>query len=136
MTTSFVPNFKRLSSLPSSSLELRPQRHSILHKMPPPTDLDSDMSQEKGLPPQHIEEQFRIQDRGQKLSKKEKIEQVNAIINREDVTLDTFAHLDIKKILRKMDLHTVPILTILYLLSFLDRGNVGRRNSQCQERSQ
>lgn len=103
--------------------------------MPLPTDIDSDTSQEKGLPPQHIEEQFRIHDNGQKLSKKEKIAQVNAIINREDVTLETFSHLDIKKILRKMDLHTVPILTILYLLSFLDRGNVSCREGCCQERS-
>lgn len=36
-----------------------------------------------------------------------------------------FAHLDEKKILRKMDLRLIPMLAILYLLSFLDRGNIG-----------
>ncbi|KAB8336887.1 hypothetical protein FH972_021195 [Carpinus fangiana] len=36
-----------------------------------------------------------------------------------------FAHLDEKKILRKMDLHILPTLSLLYLLSFLDRGNIG-----------
>lgn len=40
------------------------------------------------------------------------------------VTLDTFAHLDEKKILHKMDIRIVPILTALYLMSFLDRSNI------------
>lgn len=39
--------------------------------------------------------------------------------------VDRFAHLDKKKILRKMDMHLLPMLTALYLLSFLDRGNIG-----------
>jgi hypothetical protein len=30
-----------------------------------------------------------------------------------------------KKILRKMDLRLIPMLALLYLLSFLDRGNIG-----------
>lgn len=37
----------------------------------------------------------------------------------------SFAHLDEKKILRKMDLRLIPMLALLYLLSFLDRGNIG-----------
>ncbi|KAK4160701.1 MFS general substrate transporter [Cladorrhinum sp. PSN259] len=41
------------------------------------------------------------------------------------VTLESFAHLDKKKILRKMDLRLIPTLAVLYLLSFLDRGNIG-----------
>ncbi|PTB36245.1 uncharacterized protein TrAFT101_000213 [Trichoderma asperellum] len=40
-------------------------------------------------------------------------------------TLESFSHLDEKKILRKMDLRLIPMLAILYLLSFLDRGNIG-----------
>lgn len=36
-----------------------------------------------------------------------------------------FAHLDEKKILRKMDIRLIPMLALLYLLSFLDRGNIG-----------
>ncbi|KGQ08782.1 putative transporter C11D3.18C [Beauveria bassiana D1-5] len=39
-----------------------------------------------------------------------------------------FAHLDEKKILRKMDIRLIPILALLYLLSFLDRGNIGNAN--------
>ncbi|KAK0638944.1 major facilitator superfamily domain-containing protein [Cercophora newfieldiana] len=39
--------------------------------------------------------------------------------------LEQFAHLDQKAILRKMDMRLIPMLAILYLLSFLDRGNIG-----------
>ncbi|OAR01925.1 hypothetical protein LLEC1_02383 [Akanthomyces lecanii] len=39
-----------------------------------------------------------------------------------------FAHLDEKKILRKMDMRLIPVLALLYLLSFLDRGNIGNAN--------
>lgn len=35
---------------------------------------------------------------------------------------------DPKKTLRKMDLHLIPMLSLLYLLSFLDRGNIGNAN--------
>lgn len=35
--------------------------------------------------------------------------------------MDSFAHLNEKKILRKMDLRLIPMLAALYLLSFLDR---------------
>jgi hypothetical protein len=30
-----------------------------------------------------------------------------------------------KRVLRKMDLRLIPMLSILYLLAFLDRGNIG-----------
>lgn len=30
-----------------------------------------------------------------------------------------------KKLLRKIDYHVIPMLTVLYLLSFLDRGEHG-----------
>lgn len=36
-----------------------------------------------------------------------------------------FSHIDGKKVLRKMDLRLIPMLSILYLLAFLDRGNIG-----------
>lgn len=32
--------------------------------------------------------------------------------------------IDPKSVLLKMDLHLMPLLTLLYLLSFLDRGNI------------
>ncbi|KAK3311933.1 major facilitator superfamily transporter [Apodospora peruviana] len=38
---------------------------------------------------------------------------------------ESFAHLDHKRILRKMDIRLIPMLALLYLLSFLDRGNIG-----------
>ncbi|KAJ9606410.1 hypothetical protein H2200_009371 [Cladophialophora chaetospira] len=37
---------------------------------------------------------------------------------------------DSKKVLRKMDLRLIPMLAILYLLSFLDRGNIGNAKIQ------
>lgn len=36
-----------------------------------------------------------------------------------------FSDVDGKKVLRKMDLRLLPMLALLYLLSFLDRGNIG-----------
>jgi len=40
--------------------------------------------------------------------------------------------IDEKKLMRKVDWHVIPWLALLYLLSYLDRGNVGNarvRNS-------
>ncbi|KLJ05763.1 hypothetical protein EMPG_10803 [Blastomyces silverae] len=39
--------------------------------------------------------------------------------------LPDFSHIDEKKVLRKMDLRLIPIMSLLYLLAFLDRGNIG-----------
>ncbi|KAM5440034.1 hypothetical protein McanMca71_004966 [Microsporum canis] len=36
-----------------------------------------------------------------------------------------FSDIDEKKVIRKMDIRLIPALAILYLLSFLDRGNIG-----------
>ena len=55
---------------------------------------------------------LQIEDNGH-LSKKEKIHQIDAIAEHPNVTLETFAHLDINKILRKVDLHLIPMLTAL-----------------------
>lgn len=41
---------------------------------------------------------------------------------------EMFPNVDKKKLLKKMDMNIIPILSILYLLSFLDRGNVGNAN--------
>ncbi len=35
-----------------------------------------------------------------------------------------FSHINEAKVLRKMDLRLIPMLAVLYLLSFLDRGYV------------
>ncbi|CZT20660.1 related to putative tartrate transporter [Ramularia collo-cygni] len=58
-------------------------------------------------------------------SEKESVSYVDRVITREDVSLASFAHLDARKINRRIDLRIVPMVTILYLLSFLDRGNIG-----------
>ena len=56
----------------------------------------------------------------------EKLESDKAEVHRDrGVTMESFAHLDERKVLRKMDLRLIPMLALLYLLSFLDRGNIG-----------
>ncbi|KAI1082696.1 major facilitator superfamily domain-containing protein [Whalleya microplaca] len=50
---------------------------------------------------------------------------VDALATAPGTTRESFAHLDEKKILRKMDVRLIPMLAVLYLLSFLDRGNIG-----------
>ncbi|KAL7790781.1 major facilitator superfamily domain-containing protein [Trichoderma ceciliae] len=42
-----------------------------------------------------------------------------------DTALASFVGVDEKKVLRKMDVRLLPMLAALYLLSFLDRGNIG-----------
>ena len=89
--------------------------------MTDPQDRLSDASQENKQP--------QALDIGQqddhKLSESEKLREIDAAIAREDLALGSFSHLDIKKILLKIDFRLVTMLTILYLLSFLDRGNIG-----------
>jgi hypothetical protein len=48
-----------------------------------------------------------------KMTKLEKIAAIDAIAEDPSVTLESFAHLDINKILRKVDMRLVPMLTIL-----------------------
>ncbi|PVH99150.1 MFS general substrate transporter [Periconia macrospinosa] len=55
----------------------------------------------------------------------EQIARIDALATNPGVTIASFAHLDEKKILRKMDLRLIPMLALLYLLSFLDRSNIG-----------
>ncbi|KAI1178718.1 major facilitator superfamily domain-containing protein [Nemania sp. FL0916] len=50
---------------------------------------------------------------------------IDAMAMAPGVSYESFAHLDEKKILRKMDVRLIPMLALLYLLSFLDRGNIG-----------
>lgn len=64
----------------------------------------------------------RISSRRRSDSYKENVTCTEEIISQESVSLQTFAHLNIKKINRKIDIRLIPILTVLYLLSFLDRG--------------
>ncbi|KIM97256.1 hypothetical protein OIDMADRAFT_147763 [Oidiodendron maius Zn] len=43
---------------------------------------------------------------------------------------EDFSGVDEKKTLRKMDIRLIPVLAVLYLLSFLDRGNIGNAKIQ------
>lgn len=60
-----------------------------------------------------------------RLSERDEIGRIDAMADAPGVTMESFAHLDEKKILRKMDMRLIPMLALLYLLSFLDRGNIG-----------
>ncbi|KAK8136599.1 major facilitator superfamily transporter [Apiospora sp. TS-2023a] len=64
----------------------------------------------------------RSQNGPNKVAEKDRID---AIAAAPGTTMASFAHLDEKKILRKMDMRLIPMLALLYLLSFLDRGNIG-----------
>ena len=41
-----------------------------------------------------------------------------------------FSQVNTKKVLRKMDIRLISNLALLYLLSFLDRGNIGNAKIQ------
>lgn len=41
------------------------------------------------------------------------------------LVLPDFAGVDENAVLRKMDIRLIPMLSMLYLLAFLDRGNIG-----------
>ncbi|KAI9170792.1 transporter [Paramyrothecium foliicola] len=56
---------------------------------------------------------------------REKAAGLDGLASAPSTTLESFSHLDEKKILRKMDVRLIPMLALLYLLSFLDRGNIG-----------
>ncbi|KAF3989777.1 hypothetical protein FT663_01925 [Candidozyma haemuli var. vulneris] len=43
----------------------------------------------------------------------------------DDPEKEDFSDIDEKKLLRKLDFRLIPLFTVLYLLSFLDRGNIG-----------
>ncbi|KAE9982137.1 hypothetical protein BLS_006483 [Venturia inaequalis] len=62
---------------------------------------------------------------GSKKTKQELIAEIDARATAPGVTRESFNHIDEKKLLRKMDLKLLPILILLYLLSFIDRGNIG-----------
>jgi sugar phosphate permease len=56
---------------------------------------------------------------------------INATLIEEGITVKTTNHgtsddPDEKKLLRKLDLHLIPTMTLLYLLSYLDRVNIGQ----------
>jgi hypothetical protein len=59
-------------------------------------------------------------------TQQDEVGRIDAIALSQGTTLASFSHLNEKKILRKMDIRLIPMLAILYLLSFLDRKSVWR----------
>lgn len=53
------------------------------------------------------------------------IEEINSDNEKANQDALKFPNIDHAKLLRKMDLHIIPGITILFLLSFIDRGNIG-----------
>jgi|TARA_R110002003_G_scaffold144_5_gene13357 MFS family permease len=83
-----------------------------------------------GLPQSHTHSRHKTSRKNSVTShagknKSEEIARIDALATAPGVSMASFAHLDEKKILRKMDLRLIPMLALLYLLSFLDRGNIG-----------
>lgn len=60
-----------------------------------------------------------------KMTKNEKIAAIDAIAEDPSVTLENFAHLDINKILRKIDMRLVPMLTVLVSAEFAKKKKTG-----------
>jgi hypothetical protein len=60
---------------------------------------------------------------GDSLSSKDAIDRWNNMSSEEKADYE-------KKLLRKLDLRIIPWLTLLYLISFLDRANIGNAKIQ------
>ena len=91
--------------------------HLFLANMPVPEKISTPRSEFSGEKASPIHYEYG--------SKTPTADEVHVLTSSPQVTLESFAHLDKDKILRKMDFRLIPILTVLYLLSFLDRGNIG-----------
>lgn len=50
---------------------------------------------------------------------------VKPVTEHEEDTLREFSPVETKRLLRKIDWSLLPLLSLLYLLSFLDRANIG-----------
>lgn len=59
------------------------------------------------------------------------LEKTNSAVSSKRLTpKEKFPDIDEKKLLRKLDRHLIPILAVLYLLAYLDRGNIGNAKIQ------
>lgn len=52
-------------------------------------------------------------------------QEAGAVTSDEHELPSDFSSIDEAAVLRKMDLRLIPMLSVLYLLAFLDRGNIG-----------
>lgn len=71
-----------------------------------------DSTETRGKPSEHHVEKVVVHE-------KSPIQESDAVSSNE------FASIDEAAVLRKMDLRLIPMLSALYLLAFLDRGNIG-----------
>ena len=62
-------------------------------------------------------------DTGQEKPHQETVEMLDVRKLESEETTE-FSDIGDQKLLRKIDLHIIPMLTILYLLSFIDRANI------------
>ncbi|RJE24211.1 transporter [Aspergillus sclerotialis] len=60
----------------------------------------------------------------------EKINEPTVLGPKEEDSRSTMSSSEMRALLRKIDCRVIPILAILYFLSFLDRGNIGNANIQ------
>lgn len=58
-------------------------------------------------------------------SSTEKVDYEKAVSLHENTSDEVFDNKATSRLLRKMDTHLLPFLALLYLLSFLDRANIG-----------
>lgn len=56
---------------------------------------------------------------------KPKAVHIETVESDSEQSVEKFANIDEKKLVRKIDLRLLPLFIVLYLLSFLDRGNIG-----------
>lgn len=90
-----------------------------------PKRASSNPSTSPSPPPNHARTASVISTNEKSQKHAEEIARIDALATAPGVSMASFAHLDEKAILRKMDLRLIPMLALLYLLSFLDRGNIG-----------
>ncbi|CAI4213988.1 unnamed protein product [Parascedosporium putredinis] len=66
-----------------------------------------------------------IEDDKKNVSHSEQEEGMADTMTAEERFVDSFPEKQKKKLLRKMDLHIIPCLILLYLMSYIDRANIG-----------
>lgn len=89
-----------------------------------------DVSETEDGPTNHSSDIDAIEPAPKRNWREEQQAKITAAATAEGLTAESFAHLDEKKILRKMDIRLIPMLALLYLLSFLDRKSIPQNKYQ------
>lgn len=109
-----TPNFQKSST--SISI-LIPSSSTAMKENDPTSSPPSELSNEKLNGVEHIE----ISRSGNELNDAHLRDETGRI----KTAAEIWPHIDEKKLLRRVDWHLIPMVTILYLMSFLDRANIG-----------